>query len=68
MEMRVKINGQDMDIRDEITVRELLRELKIEDKTMAVAINLQVVKKEDWDSRKIKENDRVEFLTFVGGG
>ncbi len=66
--MRVKINGQDMDIRDEITVRELLRELKIEDKTMAVAINLQVVKKEDWDSRKIKENDRVEFLTFVGGG
>ncbi len=68
MEMRVKINGQDMDVRDEITVRELLRELKIEDKTMAVAINLQVVKKEDWDSRKIKENDRVEFLTFVGGG
>ncbi len=66
--MRVKINGQDMDVRDEITVRELLRELKIEDKTMAVAINLQVVKKEDWDSRKIKENDRVEFLTFVGGG
>ncbi len=66
--MRVKINGQDMDIRDEITVRELLRELKIEDKTMAVAVNLQVVKKEDWESRKIKENDRVEFLTFVGGG
>lgn len=66
--MRVKINGQDMDVRDEITVRELLKELKIEDKTMAVAINLQVVKKEDWDSRKIKENDRVEFLTFVGGG
>ncbi len=66
--MRVKINGQDMDVRDEISVRELLRELKIEDKTMAVAINLQVVKKEDWDSRKIKENDRVEFLTFVGGG
>ncbi|NPA82097.1 MAG: sulfur carrier protein ThiS [Epsilonproteobacteria bacterium] len=66
--MRVVINGKEMDIKEGMSVLELLKELKILDKTMAVAVNLEVVKKDDWDKFIVKENDRVEFLNFVGGG
>ncbi len=66
--MKLTVNGKDIETKNEITVLELLRELKIEDKTMAAAVNMNVVKKEEWDKFRLKEGDRVEFLNFVGGG
>jgi virginiamycin A acetyltransferase len=35
---------------------------------MAAAVNLNVVKQENWKTYELKENDSVEFLRFVGGG
>ncbi len=66
--MKVIINGESRDIADNMTVLALLRELGIEEKTMAAAINMDVVKKENWENTKISEGDKVEFLHFVGGG
>jgi sulfur carrier protein len=66
--MKVVINGETKEIEEGITVGELLDRFGIKDKTMAVAIDMQVVKKEEWDKRVIKMNERVEFLHFVGGG
>ena len=66
--MRVKVNGKEMDLRDKITIKELIEELKIEGKVMAAAINMEVVKKENWDEKTINEDDKIELLQFVGGG
>ncbi|MDD4504925.1 MAG: sulfur carrier protein ThiS [Sulfurospirillaceae bacterium] len=65
--MKLTINGE---IQQTIskTIQELLLELGIEDKVMAAAVNMNVVKKDVWDSFQLNENDRVEFLQFVGGG
>ncbi len=65
--MKLTINGE---IQQTIskTIQELLLELGIEDKVMAAAVNMNVVKKDIWDSFQLNENDRVEFLQFVGGG
>lgn len=65
--MQLIINGE---IQQTIskTIQELLLELGIEDKVMAAAVNMNVVKKDVWDSFQLNENDRVEFLQFVGGG
>jgi len=66
--MKLKVNGKEIETKNGITILQLLKELKIEDKTMATAVNMNVVKKEEWNGFKLKENDKVEFLTFVGGG
>jgi sulfur carrier protein len=50
------------------TIQELLEEIGIEDKVMAAAVNMNVVKKDNWATFLLSENDRVEFLQFVGGG
>lgn len=50
------------------TIQALLDELGIESKVMATAVNMNVVKKDVWDRFELKENDKVEFLQFVGGG
>lgn len=65
--MQVKINGEDKKIVGK-TIQEVLEELKITEKVMAAAVNMNVVKKEQWSSYELKEGDKVEFLQFVGGG
>ena len=65
--MKLIVNGEEK-ITQSKTVQNLLDELDINDKVMAAAVNMNVVKKENWSSFELSENDKVEFLQFVGGG
>ena len=65
--MKLIVNGKEKNTKSQ-TIQILLDELGIGDKIMAVAVNMNVVKKEDWSTFKFNENDKVEFLQFVGGG
>lgn len=65
--MKLIVNGENK-VTQSKTVQTLLDELEINDKVMAVAVNMNVVKKENWSSFELNENDKVEFLQFVGGG
>ncbi len=66
--IKIKVNGEFREVEADIKVGTLLKELGIEEKTMASAVNMEVVKKENWDSYVIKDGDKVEFLHFVAGG
>ncbi len=66
--MKLIINGEEKIFEDDYTISKILDELKIKDKAMAVAVNMEIVKKDNWDSFIPKENDKIEILHFVGGG
>lgn len=66
--IQIIVNGETKEIAKDTTITSLLQTLGIEEKTMASAINMEVVKKENWNSHIIQEGDKVEFLHFVGGG
>jgi len=66
--MKVVVNGKNLKFYEDITLLEIMKKLNIESKVMAAAINLEIVKKDSWDKVKIKENDKIELLQFVGGG
>jgi len=66
--MNIVVNGEKLKVKNDITIEELLEELSIKDKVMAVAVNMEIVKKEDWSKYIIQENDKLELLHFVGGG
>jgi len=65
--MKLIVNGKEK-ITQSKTVQNLLDELGINEKVMAAAVNMNVVKKENWSTFDLSENDKVEFLQFVGGG
>lgn len=65
--MNLIVNGEEK-ITQSKTVQNLLDELDINEKVMAAAVNMNVVKKENWSMFELNENDKVEFLQFVGGG
>lgn len=66
--MNIVVNGEELSFENELSIEELLNYLKIKDKVMAAAIDMNIVKKENWKSFKIKDSSKVELLHFVGGG
>jgi sulfur carrier protein len=66
--MKLIINGVEKEFETPLTILEILKKLEIEDKAMAVAVNMEIVKKDEWDKFIPKENDKLEILQFVGGG
>ena len=65
--MQIKLNGKIIQTESK-TIANLLEEYAIAAKSVAVAVNLEVIKQEKWDSYSLKENDVGEWLTFMGGG
>ena len=66
--MQIIINGQTKEISQNTTLLQLIKELNLEGKVMAAAINMEIVKKDKWDKTVLKEDDKIELLDFVGGG
>ncbi len=66
--MKLIINGEEKTVNQDATLHQIINDLQIEDKVMACAVNMEIVKKEDWESFILKENDKIELLQFVGGG
>ncbi len=62
------INGENKEVEQNTTLLQIIIDLKIEDKVMAAAINMEIVKKDDWSKFIPEENDKLELLQFVGGG
>ncbi len=66
--MNIVINGELKEFKENITLSKLLQELSLEGKVMAAAVNMNIVKQNQWDSYIMKESDKLELLDFVGGG
>ncbi|MDE6885747.1 MAG: sulfur carrier protein ThiS [Helicobacteraceae bacterium] len=66
--MNLIINGTTMEFESNKNIDEILRELKVESKIFAITLNSELVKKEDYKNTIPKDNDRLEFLQFMGGG
>ena len=66
--MKLIINGNDTEVKDNLTVTGLLDSLEIQPGRVAVEVNLKIVKKCDRDSHLLNDGDAVEIVNFVGGG
>lgn len=66
--MTVYVNGKSEQIPDGATVAALLEHLKLGQKRVAVEANKELVTRGEWPARVLSEGDRVEIVSFVGGG
>lgn len=65
--MELRINGERMEVRAQ-TVEALLAELGIKTGSVAVEVNLNIVRRKDYALSALREGDTVEIVNFVGGG
>ena len=66
--MRIKVNGEEREVPQAITVARLLELLKVRTAAVAVEVNRQLVPKAKHADYVLQEGDEVEVVTLVGGG
>ena len=66
--MRVVINGEEREVPEGCTVRELLEWLGIRTELVAVEVNRNVVSREEHATCSVSPGDHIEIVSFTGGG
>lgn len=66
--MQLFINGQKQELKPDTRISDLLKQLQINSGAVAVELNLAIVPKNQFENTVLKEGDKLEIISFVGGG
>ncbi len=66
--MTIRLNGELREVADGITVAELIAELGLRGKRIAVEVNRDIIPREEYATVCLHAGDVVEIVHFVGGG
>jgi len=66
--MTVIVNSKPEEVPDGATVAGLLAQLKLTEKRVAVESNKELVTRTEWATHILKNGDKIEIVSFVGGG
>ena len=66
--IKIRINGKLRTIDFNLSLLKLTKNLKIPVKKVAIELNQEIVDKKLLNQIKLKKNDRIEIVHFIGGG
>jgi len=62
------VNGETRQVPEGMTVTQLLEDMALIGKRLAVEINLEIVPRSTHDNHRLQAGDRVEIVHAIGGG
>ena len=65
---KIQLNGKKVVIKSNYTLLDLLNKYKLVNKKVAIEHNGVIIPKINFKKKKLKENDKVEIVHFIGGG
>lgn len=66
--IRLFVNGETRELDKDATVASLLEKLETSPERVAIELNLRILDKLDYARTVLKDGDRLEIISFVGGG
>jgi len=66
--MKITVNGRAREVADGLNLAQLLSEMKLDPRSLAVEHNQAIAERENFDTTIIEDGDRLEIVQFVGGG
>lgn len=66
--MRVYVNGEAREFSSPLSLDQLITELDLPPARIAVELNRAVVRRNEWNTTELRDDDRIEIVHFVGGG
>ena len=68
--MKIKVNGEERLIQSNkiISLNETIILLGYSSNTVVVEVNNLIINSEEWDEKYIKNGDKLEIVSIVGGG
>lgn len=66
--MNIAINGEPRTLDDGLTLQQLISQLGLENKRLAIEVNEEIVPRSEHTSYVLKQDDKVEIVQAIGGG
>ena len=66
--IEIRVNGKIKSIPKDYMVSNLLRDINIPLKKVAIELNQEIIDKKKIDKIILKKNDKIEIVHFIGGG
>lgn len=66
--MKLLLNGEERDIADIISIADLVATLGLDARKVAVERNLEIAPRSTYGDTILADGDRIEIVTFIGGG
>ena len=68
--MKIRVNGEERLIKSNmsISLKETIKLLGYSSNTVVVEVNKLIVNSAEWEDKYIKNGDRLEIVSIVGGG
>lgn len=68
IEIEIELNGLKHQLEADKNVEELIVDLSLSGKAVAVAINREIVARIQWSQRKLQAADCIDVVRAIGGG
>ena len=66
--IKIKVNGKLINIQEKTSLSSLIKKLNIPLKKVAIELNQTIVNKKSLGKIKVKKNNKIEIVNFIGGG
>ena len=66
--MELVINGETLTLTNVENISDLLSQLDLNSDRVAVEVNLQIVRRDDRATFRLQDQDKIEIVSFIGGG
>jgi len=66
--MTILVNGKEHQVEDAIPLMNFLQSKSLDLKKVAISLNQDILKRDQWRNIRLKEGDALEIAHFVGGG
>ena len=65
---KIQLNGKQLKIRMNLSIKDLLKKHRLNQEKIAIELNGTILPKQKYKKKKIKNNDKIEIVQFIGGG
>lgn len=66
--MIINVNGESIEVAEQASLIELIKQLKLEGKRYAIEVNEDIIARSEHASYRLNSGDSVEVVVAIGGG
>jgi len=66
--MHISLNGKPRDVQEQSTLASLIKDCCSKPEHVVAELNGSIIQRQTWAETHLKNNDRIELVSFVGGG
>ncbi|MBO6480217.1 MAG: sulfur carrier protein ThiS [Pelagibacteraceae bacterium] len=65
---KIQLNGKKVKIQRNLSIKDLIKKYRLKENKIAIELNGTILPKDHYKNKKVKNNDKIEIVQFIGGG